>query len=238
MPGRPNAGAHTRAAAAQIGEEQVLERDGSVSDLYDAWSATYDEDANRTRDLAARALRAAQLPGLAGDVVELGCGTGENTAWLVERARSLVAVDFSDGMLRRARAKVADARVRFLEHDLLRPLPLPDASADLVAIVLVLEHLPAVAPVTADAARILRPGGELFVCEYHPFRQLAGGQARFQPPGSERVVRIPAYLHMLGEFVQAGVAAGLSLTSLEEKFDDEPPDEGTLPRILALTFRK
>ncbi len=216
----------------------MLERDGSVSDLYDAWSDTYDEDANRTRDLAARALRAAALRGLTGDVVELGCGTGENTAWLAERARSLVAVDFSEGMLRRARAKVTDARVRFVAHDLRQPLPLPDASADLVAIVLVLEHLPAITPVVADAARTLRPGGELFVCEYHPFRQLTGGQARFQPPGAERVVRIPAYLHMLGEFVHAGITAGLDVARVEERFDDERPDEGALPRILALTFRK
>ncbi len=216
----------------------MLEKDGSVSHLYDAWSETYDEDANRTRDLAGRALRAASLRGLSGDVVELGCGTGENTVWLTERARSLVAVDFSEGMLRKAREKVGAAHVVFLAHDLLRPLPLPEGSADLVAIVLVLEHLPAVAPVLTEAARVLRPGGELFICEYHPFRQLTGGQARFHRPGSEQPVKIPAYLHMLSEFVSAGIEAGLTLDRLAERFDAEPPEEGTLPRVLALTFRK
>jgi ubiquinone/menaquinone biosynthesis C-methylase UbiE len=216
----------------------VLEQDGSVSRLYDAWSATYDEDANRTRDLAGRVLREARLRGLTGDVVELGCGPGENTVWLAERARSLVAVDFSEGMLSRARAKVPAANVAFLAHDLLQPLPLPEGSADLVALVLVLEHLPAVAPVMTAPARVLRPGGELFVCEYHPFRQLTGGQARFHRPGSEQPVKIPAYLHMLSEFVNAGLGAGLTLNGLDERFDVEPPQEGTLPRVLALTFRK
>ena len=230
----------TSAESRSRGERQVLHQDGSVCDLYDAWSETYDADANRTRDLAARALRDRRLPSLTGDVVELGCGTGGNTVWLAERARSLVAVDFSEGMLQKARAKLAgsEARVRFLAHDLRQPLTLPEASADLVAIVLVLEHLPEVAPVLADAARILRPGGDLFVCEYHPFRQLAGGQARFQPEGSEQLVKVPAYLHMISELVEAGTAAGLRLTRLEERFDEEPPPADALPRVIAFELRK
>ncbi len=216
----------------------MLEQDGSVSRLYDAWSETYDEDANRTRDLAGRALREAPLRGLAGDVVELGCGTGENTGWLAERARSLVAVDFSEGMLRKAREKVAAANVVFLAHDLLQPLPLPEASADLVAVVLVLEHLPVVAPVVTQAARLLRPGGELFVCEYHPFRQLTGGQARFQPAGSEQTLKVPAYLHMVSEFVTAGIGAGLRLARLDERFDEDASAPEARPRIIAFEFRK
>ena len=39
--------------------------------------------------------------------MELGCGTGKNTVWLAGRARALVALDFSDGMLTRARERLA-----------------------------------------------------------------------------------------------------------------------------------
>ena len=90
----------------------------------------------------------------------------------------------------------------------------------------------------ADAARILRPGGDLFVCEYHPFRQLAGGQARFQPEGSGQVVKVPAYLHLVSEYVEAGTAAGLGLIRLEECFDEEPLPARALPRIIGFEFRR
>ena len=53
-----------------------------VAGSYDRWASTYDQDTNRTRDLDARVLRE-QGPRVRGrSVVELGCGTGKNSAWI------------------------------------------------------------------------------------------------------------------------------------------------------------
>src|SRR5512140_121761 len=105
----------------------------SVESLYDNWSESYDADPNRTRDLAYRVLRGAGLELAGRDVLELGCGTGGNTAWLAERARSVLALDFSQGMMAVARERIAprhgrdmaadapasaSARVHFLRHDI------------------------------------------------------------------------------------------------------------------------
>ncbi len=219
------------------GDGRTLQREGDVGALYDRWSASYDEDENRTRDLAARALRTAG-PDVAGrDVVELGCGTGGNTVWLAQRARSVVGMDISRGMLERARARSEAAKIRLIRHDVTRPLPLADGTADVVVITLVLEHVDDLRPVMAEVARVLRPDGEVGVCEYHPFRQLEGGQARFQPEDGGEEVRIPAYLHTVTEFVKAGLEADLELTSLRQWFD--PDDrEAARPRILSLRWRK
>jgi malonyl-CoA O-methyltransferase len=79
-------------------------------------------------------------------------------------------------------------------------------------------------------------GGQLFICELHPMRQLLGGQARFANVQTGELQLVPAFLHNVSDYVNAGLAAGLELTQLGEWRDAEaPPRE--LPRLLSLTFR-
>ena len=102
----------------------------------------------------------------------MGCGTGRNTTWLSERASQIVGSDFSEEMLARARSRVDDPRVRFVQHDVRTTWPLADASAEVVIAMLILEHVEDLAPVFAEAARVLNTGGQFFLCELHPMRQL------------------------------------------------------------------
>jgi len=207
-----------------------------VAAAYDRWAETYDIDPNRTRELAATVLR--QLnPELAGrNVTEIGCGTGHNTRWLVERASSVVALDFSEGMLRQAKARVHSPQVRFLKHDIRSAWPLADASTDLVIAMLVLEHVEEVEPVFAEAARTLRSEGELFVCELHPTRQMYGRQAEFTNRKTGECERIRAFPHDISEYVNSGLGAGLELTHMGE-WRDSNGQRTDLPRLLSLKFR-
>lgn len=84
------------------------------------------------------------------DVLDVGCGTKPFRA-LFHPSCHYIGVDF-DG------ASGADVL-----HDLGTPLPFPDASADVVLLSEVLEHVPDPELLLSEAARILRPGGELFV---------------------------------------------------------------------------
>ncbi|MDQ3697995.1 MAG: class I SAM-dependent methyltransferase [Gemmatimonadota bacterium] len=90
----------------------------------------------------------------------------------------MVALDFSDGMLARARELVSVPHARFVRHDVRERWPAPDSTFDAVIGKLVLEHVPDL-PVYREAARVLRPGGQLWLCELHPERQRRGGQAHF-----------------------------------------------------------
>jgi malonyl-CoA O-methyltransferase len=213
----------------------------AVADAYDRWAASYDADHNATRDLDARLLREAPLRLDGGDVVELGCGTGKNTVWLAERARSVVALDLSDGMLTRARERLAGgpsaAAVRFVRHDVRERWPVADAGADVVVGNLVLEHVAALAPVYAEAARVLRPGGQLLLCELHPERQRRGGQAHFTDAATGDTVHVPAHRHTVGEYVNEGLAAGLTLRHLGEWLE-EGADPDAPPRLVSVLFER
>lgn len=209
--------------------------EGVVS-AYDRWAGSYDADPNRTRDLAGEVLRESRLRLDGFDVVEIGCGTGGNTGWLVERAQTVLALDLSSGMLREAKTRVVSQRVRFARHDLRTPWPLADGTVDAVVETLVLEHVELLEPVLREAVRVLRPGGELFVCELHPMRQLQGKQARFQDPGTGDTVRVAAYLHEISEYVNTGLTVGFELVHLGEWRDgDAAPSDP--PRLVSVHFR-
>ena len=208
----------------------------AVAAAYDRWAETYDTDPNPTRELAAAVLRQLNLELAGHNVIEIGCGTGHNTQWLAERARNVLAMDFSEGMLRQAKARVPSAHVRFVEQDIRSAWPVADASIDLVIAMLVLEHVEHVGPIYAEAIRALRLGGELLVCELHPMRQMAGRQARFTNPETGEIERIPAFLHDISEYVNAGLESGLELTSMGE-WRDLNSSQSDLPRVLSLQFR-
>lgn len=217
------------------GMSSPLPNETAAEPAYDRWASRYDGDVNATRDLDAYVARHAPLRVTGSDVVEFGCGTGKNTEWLASHARRVVALDFSAGMLDVARRRVSSDNTQFIQHDVRHPWPVDNRSADVVIGNLVLEHVERLDAVLAEAARVVRPGGQLFLCELHPFKQLVGGQARFIDPDTGALVRVEAFRHSVSEYVNTGLAAGFTLRALGEWPDaDALPDAS--PRLLSLLF--
>ena len=103
------------------------------------------------------------LPDVAGkDVIELGCGTAYFSSWLARRGARCVGVDITPTQLETARRLQAEHGLEFpLIEASAEAVPLPDAGFDLA----ISEYG---ASIWADpyawipeAARLLRPGGEL-----------------------------------------------------------------------------
>lgn len=108
----------------------------------------------------------ASLP-LAGDerVLDLGAGTGRDTAALLDRLPRghVVAADGSKAMLAELRGRLANVgadRLTVLEADLSAPLVLEE-QVDAVFSVATLHWLPDHASVFDSLAQVLRPGGRL-----------------------------------------------------------------------------
>jgi SAM-dependent methyltransferase len=148
----------------------------------------------------------------AGDALDAACGTGRFSARLAARGHRVIGVDSSPGMLDVARAKVPDVDFRLGDLD---ELPLPDASVDLVLCALALAHVRDLAPVMAELARVVRPGGHVVITDAHHELVLRGSIVRAPgPDGGPGFVT--TYRHTPGDFLRAALPAGLQVRRCEE----------------------
>jgi ubiquinone/menaquinone biosynthesis C-methylase UbiE len=106
---------------------------------------------------------------VAGDVVvEVGCGTGRLTLPLAALTPArVVGVDAEPRMLEVARAKDPAGRVEWLRGSAYR-LPLPDQTAALVVLVMVVHLLRQRVRAFAETRRVLRAGGRLSAWTFTP----------------------------------------------------------------------
>lgn len=97
------------------------------------------------------------LIGDARDIADVGAGTGKLTAALLRRDRTVTAVEPDAGMLDALRREVPEAVAL---QGTAEALPLPDGSLDAVVLGQAW-HWVDVPAASAEAARVLRPGGVL-----------------------------------------------------------------------------
>ena len=205
-----------------------------VQQAYNSWAQQYDSNENKTRDLEARSLRETLAPLSFEHCLEIGCGTGKNTVWLLEKAATVTAVDLSEEMLNKAKEKITSAAVTFVQADITRPWTFATKAYDLVGFSLVLEHIEDLQPVFANVAAVLKPGGYLYISELHPFKQYNGSKARFETAEGTQVVN--CFNHHITDFTEAASANGLGLTLVREYFDDD--NKNNIPRLLTFLFNK
>jgi len=204
-----------------------------IRTAYNSWSEVYDADDNKTRDLEGAALRMMLQDLSMGKCLEIGCGTGKNTIWLSEKFETIVAVDISEGMLEKAKAKISDAKVNFITADITKPWNFVAANFDIVTFSLVLEHISDLDFIFQQASRVLRTDGFVYLGELHPFKQYLGTKARFEKNAEMQFVE--CYNHHISEFVQAAESNGFKIFRLQEFFDK---NDNLLPRILTIIFQK
>ena len=201
---------------------------------YNTWAAQYDTNHNRTRDLEAVALRRSLADIPFESCLEIGCGTGKNTQWLIEKAKKVTAVDLSEEMLAKAKEKVPVGRVEFVQANITKPWSFITGSYDLVSFSLVLEHIEDLDHIFAEASKALKEKGHVYIGELHPFKQYSGTKARFDTEEGTQVV--DCFNHHISDFIRAGKKHGLELVGIEEYFDDDA--RSGIPRILAILLRK
>jgi ubiquinone/menaquinone biosynthesis C-methylase UbiE len=206
----------------------------SIQNAYNEWSQTYDTDRNLTRDLDRQVLRETFANLRFKSILETGCGTGKNTSLLAQIGERVHALDFSEGMIEKAREKVKAENVRFSTADLTQTWPCENQAYDLIVCNLVLEHIEDLVFVFSEAFRVLDTKGKFFMNELHPFRQYEGKKAVFQ--GGEGATEIPAFVHHISDFMKAASKNSFTLLTLDERWHAE--DLNKPPRIISLLFEK
>jgi ubiquinone/menaquinone biosynthesis C-methylase UbiE len=206
----------------------------NIKESYDIWAHQYDSNKNKTRDMESSVLRAT-LGFLQFDhCLEIGCGTGKNTEWLMTKAKKITAVDFSEGMLIRAKEKINSPSVDFIQADINEEWSFCTGTCDCIIFSLVLEHIANLDNILRKASTVIKPQGYVYIGELHPFKQYMGTKARFEIDGVVKIVE--SYTHHISDFNQSAKTQGFDLIELNEYFDEN--DRDTIPRIICLLFRK
>jgi len=206
----------------------------NTRDAYNNWAIQYDSNKNLTRDLEGIALKTLLEDINYQTCLEIGCGTGKNTSWLMLRGNEVISVDFSEAMLEKAKEKINDDKVKFIHADILEEWQFVSSKVDLVVFSLVLEHIESLVTIFFKVREVVKVGGFVYVGELHPFKQYSGSKARFETVEGTQVLE--CFTHHFSEYIDAAYTAGLRIVRCKEFFDED--NCATIPRILGLLFEK
>ncbi|MBI5280948.1 MAG: methyltransferase domain-containing protein [Candidatus Solibacter usitatus] len=139
---------------------------------WDFYAPYYDRlisfERQRRRSIELAALRPGER------VLISGCGTGLDLH-LIPEGVEIDAVDFSPGMLDKARQKERAARCQVMDA---QQLDFPDATFDAVVLHLIVAIVPDPLACLREAARVLKPGGRVMIFDKY-----------FHGPGKPRLIR-------------------------------------------------
>ncbi len=212
---------------------------------YDGHAAWYEDWNKPLAERNAADVRELLGPG-SGLCLDLGCGTGHYFGVLAATGRTVVGLDRSADQLR-----FAKGRTRQVVQGDAAALPFADATFGTVTAIWISTDVDDVAPVLAEAARVLAPGG-LFAffgahpCFNGPHSQLMddGGvlaHPTYRASGWHREApwwgiyirrRVGMRQHPLAELLNAFTGARLIIEHVAE------PGDRAVPVILAVRARK
>lgn len=207
----------------------------NVREAYKIWSEQYDTNENKTRDLEAISLRKNLKGQHFTHCLEIGCGTGKNTEFLMEISDQVVAVDFSAEMLAKAKQKINSHHVKFIQADINKEWTFTgNTKYDLVTFGLVLEHIESLDMIFEKLNEVVNPNGIIYIGELHPFKQYSGSKPRFETV--DGLQEVTCFTHRISDFVTSAKKHDLQLVDVSEYFDDN--DKSSIPRILTMIFKK
>jgi len=144
----------------------IEEKSRAKTEFFDSIAPDWDnikKDITGSLDITGQVLDRIRSADTAAD---LGCGTGELLLALSKKARRVIGVDKSPKMLAQLKSRFddkngrIDLRIGAIEH-----LPMKDGEADTAVINMVLHHLPSPFNGIAEANRILKTGGHLYIID-------------------------------------------------------------------------
>lgn len=197
---------------------------------YDMLAEAYDHIPNPMIALE-RGAMGEFIPPLAGlEVADLGCGTGRYTVRALEAgARSVFSIDFSAGMLRVTKDRLAaDSRVRVVQGNM-EHLPLRDGAVDGILSGLALGYVARLDRAVSEMARVLRPGGFAVLSDLHPVGPTLGWEREYRvgENGSTRKIVVDHHPYSFEQLFELFYDSGFGLERLEEV----PVGDAVLPFV-------
>lgn len=188
---------------------------------YDIWAESYDHQPDNLmlaldEALCTDLLRPVTVTGKV--IADIGCGTGRHWKKIFDREPArLMGYDVSAGMLAILRRKYPASETYLLTGSALPELP--DASCDLILSTLTVAHIPDLEAVLREWYRVLRPGGDMIITDYHPEALAKGGQRTFRE--GEKVIAVRNHVYPIRQIRALTSRLGLQEQLVVEKVIDE-----------------
>jgi ubiquinone/menaquinone biosynthesis C-methylase UbiE len=190
-------------------------------EAYELWSENYDKQpGNLMLDLDER---------IFGDLIEnidlkdkgvadIGCGTGRHWGKLYEKHPSFVmGFDVSSGMLQQLLRKFPSALTHHTTDNLMKQVP--DSFVDCLVSTLTIGHIENIDEAMASWSRVLRPGGNMIITDFHPEMLSRGGKRSFRHKG--RNLSVVNHIHPVEKLKEIFKKYELNIIRLEERRVDE-----------------
>lgn len=170
-------------------------RETDPREAYNLWATGYDDQpGNLVLDLD-QSLFSALLDGVkleGKQVADIGCGTGRHWPAVIAGGVSrLIGFDVSEGMLKKLQQKFPNTETNLLKDNHLPGLA--DESCDLLCSTLTLAHIRDARGALTEWYRVLRPGGDMLITDYHPVMLDAGGKRTFRHDG--KLIKVKSFVH-------------------------------------------
>lgn len=179
---------------------------------YQSWAITYDSIPNlltKIEEPVVKSILQKFPPGLALDA---GCGTGRYSKLLHDLGHTIVGVDLSKDMLRKA--KMSNKQIKYVEGNL-EKLPIENNSMDLAISALALTHLQDIETSISELTRTVKTGGHVIISDIHPWLIVLGGQADFYDKyGNYGYIK--NYIHWHSNYIQSFSKNGLRIIQCVE----------------------
>jgi len=188
---------------------------------YNLWSDSYDDQPDNLilslDDLLFRRLTGSvKIEGAV--IADIGCGTGRHWETIFSRHPAhITGFDVSQGMLTVLIKKFPGAETYLLRNENLAPLQ--TGACDILISTLAIAHMPNLRSVFIEWARVLKPGGQILVTDFHPRALEMGSRRSFNYQGKKLAVK--RFIYPVEMVLAQASQAHLECQYLEELKVDE-----------------
>lgn len=142
-------------------------------------------------------------------ILDVGCGVGLMSKFVSEHFDTVHGIDIAPGVVERAAEQCPSGDFQLYDG---ASIPFEDNAFDVVFIVCVMHHVPPDqwTSLTAEMARVLKPGGMLFVFEHNPYNPLTRRAVNRCPFDADAV--------LLTRRTSSRLMRGAGLVAAEERY--------------------